>query len=102
MALFFREKLKHILRFVQVILVYIYIQPNIKELKYNTTNKSEYKEYKSNPKDCGNCPYFNQCTQSQKHQKKVIMQDVWEEYREQADEIRHTPNWKEIYSQRKT
>ena len=34
--------------------------------------------------------------------KKVIMQDVWEEYREQADEIRHTPNWKEIYSQRKT
>lgn len=29
------------------------------------------------------------------------MQDVWEEYREQADEIRHTPNWKEIYSQRK-
>ena len=78
----------------------IYICPNIKELKYTTTNKSGYKEYRSNPKDCENCPYLNQCTQSQKHQK-VIMRHIWEEYREEADEIRHTPKWKEIYPQRK-
>ncbi len=32
---------------------------------------------------------------------KVIERHLWEEYREYADEIRHTMEWKEIYPQRK-
>lgn len=69
-------------------------------MKYTTTNKSGYREYKSNPKDCEGCPFLEQCTQSKNHQK-VITRHVWEEYRELADEIRYTPEWKDIYPLRK-
>lgn len=78
-----------------------YICPNIKIQEYSSTNKLGYKEYKSNSEDCKNCPFLNKCTQSKNHQK-VITRHVWEEYREEVmDEIRHTPEWKEIYPQRK-
>lgn len=78
----------------------IYICPNNKDLKYATTNKSGYREYKSNPKDCEGCPFLEQCTQSKNHQK-VITRHVWEGYRELANEIRYTPEWKDIYPLRK-
>ena len=78
-----------------------YICPSIKTLKYSNTNKLGYKEYKSNPEDCKQCPFINKCTQSKNHQK-VITRHVWEEYREEVmDEIRHTLEWKEIYPKRK-
>lgn len=77
-----------------------YICPNEKLLKYSTTNKQGYKEYKSDPSDCVSCPYINQCTQSKTHQK-VITRNVWEEYIEKAEDIRHTSEWKEIYPKRK-
>lgn len=78
-----------------------YLCPNDKVLHYSTTNKLGYKEYKSNPEDCRNCPFREKCTQSKNHQK-VITRHVWEEYREEVmDEIRHTPEWKEIYPKRK-
>lgn len=78
----------------------IYICPNIKDLKYSRTNKQGYKEYKSNPEDCINCPLREQCTKSKNHQK-IITRHVWEEYKEMADEIRYTEKWKEIYPLRK-
>ncbi len=60
-----------------------------------------YKEYKSNPKECKECPFLEKCTQSKNYQK-VITRHVWEEYREEVmDEIRHTPKWKELYPKRK-
>ena len=77
-----------------------YICPNIKDLKYSTTDRKGYKLYKSNPEDCINCPYLNQCTKSKKHQK-TVSRHVWAEYVEQAEEIRHTDKWKEIYPKRK-
>ena len=78
-----------------------YTCPNHKRLEYSTTNKLGYKEYKSKPEDCKNCPFLNKCTQSKNHQK-VITRHVWEEYREEVmDEIRHTPEWKELYPKRK-
>lgn len=78
-----------------------YICPNIKLLEYSNTNKLGYKEYKSNPNDCKDCPFLKQCTESKNHQK-VVTRHVWEEYREEVmDEIRHTPEWKEIYPKRK-
>lgn len=78
----------------------IYICPNDKDLKYTTTNKSGYKEYKSNPKDCEKCPLREKCTESKNHQK-VITRHVWEAYKELVDEIRYTLEWKEIYPLRK-
>ncbi|MGL5042398.1 MAG: transposase [Culicoidibacterales bacterium] len=41
-----------------------YLCPNDKGLKYSTTNKEGYKEYKSNPKDCLECPLRHLCTES--------------------------------------
>lgn len=78
-----------------------YLCPNIKLLEYRNTNKLGYKEYKSNPEECKECPYIEKCTQSKNHQK-VMTRHIWEEYREEVmDEIRHTPEWKELYPKRK-
>lgn len=39
-----------------------YLCPNDKILTYSTTNRDGYKEYKSNPKECINCPSLPKCT----------------------------------------
>ena len=77
-----------------------YICPNNKLLKYTTTNRDGYREYKSCPQDCQCCPYLNQCTQSKNHVK-VVTQHIWENYIEQCEDIRHTIGNKEIYEKRK-
>lgn len=75
------------------------ICPNNEVLKYSTTNRDGYKEFKSNPKICKNCPYLEQCTQSSAHTK-IVTRHVWADYIEIAEDIRHTPEGKELYSQR--
>jgi transposase/transcription elongation factor Elf1 len=76
------------------------ICPENQVLKYTTTNRDGYREYKSNPQICKNCPSRHQCTNSKNFQK-VVTQHVWQEYIERAEDIRHTPEGKEIYSRRK-
>ena len=76
-----------------------YICPNNEILSYSTTDKNGYKQYKSNPDKCVNCPFKEQCTKS-KNCQKVITRHVWEEYKEQANENRYTQNWKDNYPQR--
>lgn len=78
----------------------IYICPNDKELTYTTTNRKGYREYKSDPKDCKDCPLRDQCTHSKNHVK-VITRHVWEESLEKAEEIRCGRGFKDIYRQRK-
>ena len=77
-----------------------YICPNDQILSYRTTNRDGYREYKSDPGICENCPYLSQCTQSKLHQKTVI-RHVWEEYLEQCEDIRQTIGMKDIYDKRK-
>ena len=74
--------------------------PNGQELKYTTTNRQGYKEYKSDPEICRNCPFLDRCTKSKKHQK-TITRHIWAEYTEKAEELRHTEKWKELYPKRK-
>lgn len=76
-----------------------YICPNEKILSYTTTREG-YRQYKSDAKECENCPLRERCTKS-KNKTKVINRYWWEAYREQAEEIRHTQEWKEIYPKRK-
>ena len=78
----------------------LYICPNGKELKYSTTDRKGYKQYKSDPEDCKNCPFLDRCTKSKKKQK-TVTRHVWAKYTEYAEEIRHTKKWKEIYPKRK-
>lgn len=69
-------------------------------LKYSTTNREGYREYKSDPTVCENCPMRAQCTESKACQK-VVTQHIWEPYMELAEDYRHTPRYREIYEQRK-
>ncbi len=77
-----------------------YICPADKTIPYSTTNRDGYREYKSNPKECVNCPYLTQCTLSANHQK-TITRHIWEPYMEMCDDIRHTLGMKDLYSHRK-
>ena len=77
-----------------------YICPNDKVLKYSTTTKEGYREYKSCGYVCAGCPYLSQCTESRDHVK-VVTRHVWEYYMEVCEDIRHTLGMKELYSQRK-
>ena len=77
-----------------------YICPSNKVLEYSTTNREGYREYKSNPRDCRNCPHLSKCTLSRDHQK-VVQRHVWEDYMERCEDIRHTLGMKELYQKRK-
>lgn len=73
--------------------------PNNKVLKYTTTNRDGYKEFRSNPKDCEKCKYRDKCTDSKTHQK-LVSKHIWSEYIELAEDIRHSKHGKEIYALR--
>lgn len=77
-----------------------YICPNNQILKYSTTNRDGYREYKSEGNVCANCLYMSQCTLSKNHVK-VITHHIWNDYMETCEDIRHTKGMKEIYDQRK-
>jgi len=77
-----------------------YICPNDQILKYSTTNRNGYREYKSNGAVCANCPYLSTCTESKNHVK-VVTRHIWEEYMEACEDIRQTLGMKEWYDRRK-
>ena len=76
------------------------ICPNNQVLKYCTTNREGYREYKSDPNICKSCPHRKQCTESKSCQK-VVTRHVWEDYVEMADDFRYTPDGKASYERRK-
>ncbi|MFZ3580513.1 IS1182 family transposase, partial [Virgibacillus sp. DJP39] len=78
----------------------IYICPNGETLPYSTTNREGYREYKSNPHNCKNCPLLDQCTRSKNHQK-VVTRHVWEDYKEKIRQNRLSPSGKILYKFRK-
>ena len=78
----------------------IYICPNEKVLKYSTTNKDGYREYKSNPCDCINCPLKHKCTES-KNSQKIVTRHVWQTYLDEANHLRFDRYIKSVYKRRK-
>ncbi len=76
------------------------ICPEYQALKYSTTNREGYREYKSNPNICKNCPTRELCTAS-KDCVKVVQRHIWKDYEELADEARYTEKYAELYKQRK-
>ncbi len=77
-----------------------YLCPQGQVLKYTTTTKEGYRQYKSNPTICANCPLLSQCTESKNHQK-LIRRHIWETYMEEAEHLRHSYAIKQIYAKRK-
>ncbi len=74
--------------------------PQNQVLKYSTTNRDGYREYKSDPKICKNCPQRHKCTESKNFQK-VVTRHVWDDYIELSEDVRLSDRGKEIYSRRK-
>ncbi len=77
-----------------------YLCPQGNVLNYSTTTKEGYRQYKSDPKICKDCPVIMNCTQSKNHQK-LIQRHIWEGYVEEADHLRHHQTIKDIYAKRK-
>jgi transposase len=77
-----------------------YICPQGQALAYRTTNREGYREYRSDPEICRDCPYLGQCT-SNAQQIKTVTRHVWEEYKETVDAHRLTPKGKVLYKRRK-
>lgn len=77
-----------------------YTCPNGEKLTYSTTNRSGYREYKSNCKICSECALRSQCTKS-KNKTKVITRHVWQEYVDRVEAQRNSKEWKENYPRRK-
>jgi transposase len=75
------------------------ICPEYQILNYATTNRNGYREYKSNPDICKNCPTRKKCTISRNCQK-TVTRHIWHEYIERAEDVRHSPLGKETYSMR--
>ena len=76
------------------------ICPEYQPLEYSTTNRDGYREYKSDPKICVNCPTRHLCTRSKSCQK-TVTRHIWKDYEELADDARYTPQYRDLYAKRK-
>lgn len=76
------------------------ICPENQILKYSTTNREGYREYKSDRCICESCPSKDRCTHSKSCQK-VVTIHIWSKYIDLAEDYRHTPSIREIYDKRK-
>lgn len=74
--------------------------PEYRVLHYATTNRDGCREYKSRSYLCRNCPTRELCTDSAKCEK-TVRRHVWQDYVEMAEDARHTPEYKQLYEQRK-
>ena len=76
------------------------ICPEYQPLAYCTTNRDGYREYKSDPRICANCPTRHLCTHS-KDFVKTVTRHIWKDYEELADDVRYTPIYQRMYKARK-
>ena len=76
------------------------ICPEYQPLKYSTTNRDGYREYKSDPTICAACPTRERCTHS-KDCVKTVQRHIWKEYEELEDDVRYTPEYQSLYRRRK-
>jgi len=74
--------------------------PENQILRYSTTNRDGYREYKSDPKICQSCPSRHKCTENKNFQK-VVTRHVWADYMELAEDVRLSPTGKDVYQRRK-
>ena len=76
------------------------ICPEYQLLKYSTTNRDGYREYKSDPQICAGCPTRERCTHS-KDCVKTVQWHFWKDYEELAEDARYTPEYQALYKKRK-
>ena len=77
-----------------------YLCPADHVLSYSTTNRDGYREHKSKAYTCEKCPLRERCTRSSNFTK-VVTRHLWADYLERAEDVRHSPQGKEVYALRK-
>lgn len=77
-----------------------FLCPGDQIIKYSTTNRDGYREFKSDNRICGHCQHLKKCTDSKNHVK-VVTQHIWSNYMELCEDIRYSIGAKEIYGERK-
>ena len=76
------------------------ICPEFQVLSHRTTNRDGYREYRSDPKICANCPTRELCTHS-KDCVKTVQRHIWKDYEELEDDACYTPKYADLYRLRK-
>lgn len=76
------------------------ICPQYRALHYATTNREGYREYRSRPYLCKDCPTRQLCTENAKCEK-TVTQHIWQDFVELAEDIRYTPEYSDLYRLRK-
>lgn len=76
------------------------ICPENQVLSYATTNREGYREFKSKGYICRNCSSRHMCTENAKFEK-TVTKHIWSDYLETAEDIRHTPEYQDLYDLRK-
>lgn len=74
----------------------VYVCPQKHELKYSTTDRKGYRQYKSDPSHCAKCPLLQECTRS-KNKQKVITWHVWQESKEWVKQNGRSKSGKYLY-----
>ncbi|PUA34969.1 IS5/IS1182 family transposase [Paenibacillus elgii] len=74
----------------------VYVCPQKHELKYSTTDRAGYRQYKSDPNHCANCPLLKECTRSRNKQK-VITRHVWQESKDWIKQNGRSSSGKYLY-----
>ena len=74
--------------------------PENQALSYSTTTREGYREFKSCPQICENCPSLSKCTENKMHIK-TVQKHIWLDYLELAEDYRHIPELRKLYDRRK-
>lgn len=74
----------------------VYVCPQKHELKYSTTDREGYRQYKSDPQICKDCPLLQECTRSRNKQK-VITRHVWQDSKEWVKQNGRSRSGKYLY-----
>lgn len=77
-----------------------YLCPQGGVLRHTTTDKEGKRTYRSNPKQCVNCPHRQLCGANAKGEK-VFQRHIWQEFLDLVEQLRKTERGKEIYALRK-
>ena len=74
----------------------LYICPQKQELTYATTDREGYRQYKSDPKICKDCPLLEECTRS-KNKQRVLTRHVWQDSKEWVKQNGRSRSGKYLY-----
>lgn len=77
-----------------------YVCPAGQALRHTTTNREGRRVYRSRAKQCKACPYLSRCTESKNHVK-LMERHIWQDFVEQAEQIRKSLEGRELYKRRK-